>query len=128
MKGLDVTIGRLRQLVLALVGREEVRCVSGSGGGTADDNVGEAMREMLRELNSALEEAKGGKETGRKEVIRDGRRQDRSRREGLRRELRRVKDEDERDGDGTEEDGSEGDGKECDWGEGLRSEDDRNAK
>ena len=31
---------RLRQLVVALVGREEVGCASGSGGGTVDDKVG----------------------------------------------------------------------------------------
>ena len=41
MKGLEVELGRLRQLVLALVGREEVGCASGSGGGGAmDDKVG----------------------------------------------------------------------------------------
>ena len=31
----------LRQLVLALVEREEVGCASGSSGGTVDDKVGE---------------------------------------------------------------------------------------
>ena len=33
MKGLEVVIERLRQLVAAMVGREEVGCASGSGGG-----------------------------------------------------------------------------------------------
>ena len=40
MKGLQVEIQRLRQLVVALVGREEVGCASGSGGGRVDDKVG----------------------------------------------------------------------------------------
>ena len=40
MKGLEVVIERLRQLVVALVGREEVGCASGSGGGTVGDKVG----------------------------------------------------------------------------------------
>ena len=33
MKGLEVEMEQLRQLVVALVGREEVGCASGSGGG-----------------------------------------------------------------------------------------------
>ena len=40
MKGLEVEMERLRQLVLALVGREEMGCVSGSGGETVDDKKG----------------------------------------------------------------------------------------
>ena len=32
MKGLEVEMERLRQLVVALVGREEVGCASGSDG------------------------------------------------------------------------------------------------
>ena len=47
MKGLEMEVDRLRQLVLALVGREEVGCASDSDGGTVDDKVGEAMRELL---------------------------------------------------------------------------------
>ena len=39
MKGLEVEMERLRQLVLALVGREEVYCASGSSG-VVDDKVG----------------------------------------------------------------------------------------
>ena len=39
MKGLEVEMERLRQLVLALVGREEVGCASRSSGGTVDDKV-----------------------------------------------------------------------------------------
>ena len=42
MKGLEVEMERLMQLVLALVGREDVGCASGSGGGR-----GRWMREML---------------------------------------------------------------------------------
>ena len=33
MKGLEVEMEHLRHLVVALVGREEVGCVSGSSGG-----------------------------------------------------------------------------------------------
>ena len=39
---------QLRQLVVAMVGREEVFCASGSGGGTVGDKLEETMREMLR--------------------------------------------------------------------------------
>ena len=41
MKILGVEMEQLRQLVVTLVGREEVGCVSGSGGGTVADKVGE---------------------------------------------------------------------------------------
>ena len=49
MKGLEVEMERLSQLVLVLVvGREEVGCASGSsGGGGVDDKVGEVMRDKL---------------------------------------------------------------------------------
>ena len=40
MKGLEVEMERLKQLVLGLVGREEVGCASCSCGGTVDDKVG----------------------------------------------------------------------------------------
>ena len=54
MKGLEVEMEWLRQLVLALVGREHVGCASGSGGWTVDDKVGEAMREMLGRAHLSL--------------------------------------------------------------------------
>ena len=40
MKELEVELEQLRLLV-AIVGREQVGCASGSGGGTVDDEVGE---------------------------------------------------------------------------------------
>ena len=54
MKGLEVEIERLRQLIAALVGREEVGCDSGSGGGTVDDKVGKVMKEMLGKAHLSL--------------------------------------------------------------------------
>ena len=53
MKGLEMEMEQLMQLVLALVGREEVGCASGSGEGTVDDKVGESDER----LTSAWEEA-----------------------------------------------------------------------
>ena len=41
MKELEVEMERLRQLVVAVVGREKVGCASGSSGGTVDDKVGD---------------------------------------------------------------------------------------
>ena len=43
-EGLEVEMKQLRQLVVAVVRREEVGCVSGSGGETVDTKVGKAMR------------------------------------------------------------------------------------
>ena len=40
---------QLRQLVVALVGREEVGCASGSGVGTVDDEVREGNEKDARE-------------------------------------------------------------------------------
>ena len=51
MKGLEVEMIRLRQLVLALVGREEVGCGRCSGGMRVDDKV---MREMLGRAHLSL--------------------------------------------------------------------------
>ena len=39
MKELEVELEQLRQLVVAVVGREKVGCASGSGGGTVDDKM-----------------------------------------------------------------------------------------
>ena len=51
----------LRQLIVAMVGREQMDCVSGSDGGTVDDKVGKMMRETLGKAHFSL----GG---GRKEA------------------------------------------------------------
>ena len=48
-KELEVEMEQLRQLVVALLGREEVGFVSGSGGGTADDKVWEGDEKDARE-------------------------------------------------------------------------------
>ena len=40
MNGPELEMERLRQLILAFVGREEVGYTSGSGEGTVDDKVG----------------------------------------------------------------------------------------
>ena len=47
-KEVEVELEQLRQLVVAMMGREEVVCASGSGGGNVGDKVEEMMREMLR--------------------------------------------------------------------------------
>ena len=54
MKGLEVEIEQLRQLV-ALMGREEVGCASDSSGGTVG-KVEKVMKKMLGKLTSAWEE------------------------------------------------------------------------
>ncbi|KAI0209946.1 hypothetical protein LSAT2_005383 [Lamellibrachia satsuma] len=41
MKELEVELEQLRLLVVTVVGREQVGCASGSGGGAVDDKVGE---------------------------------------------------------------------------------------
>ena len=55
---------------VALVGREEVGCVSGSsGGGTMDDQVGEGDERDARESSpQSGRRLRGGKVTGRKET------------------------------------------------------------
>ena len=96
MEELEVEMEQLTQLVVALMGREEVGCASGSGGGegAVGYKVGKAMREMLGRAHLSL----GG---GWEEVrLQDGRRRDgrklerrrlleRRRRRGRRRERRR---------------------------------------
>ena len=75
MKELEVELEQLRLLVVAMVGREQVVCASGSGGGTVD-KVGEDDERDARE--SSLQPGRrlrGGKvtgprETGRKETRR----------------------------------------------------------
>ena len=54
---------------MALVGREEVGCTSGSGGGTVDDKVGEGEENDARESSpQPRRRLTGGKVTGRKET------------------------------------------------------------
>ena len=47
MKELEVEMEQLRKQVVAILGREEVGCASGSGVGTVDDRGRETMRLML---------------------------------------------------------------------------------
>ena len=55
MKELEVELEQLRLLVVAVVGREQVGCASGSGRGTVDDEVGEDNeREMLGRAHLSL--------------------------------------------------------------------------
>ena len=54
MNGLEVEMEQLRQLVMALVGREVVGCASGSGGGIVDDKVGKVRRKMLETAHLSL--------------------------------------------------------------------------
>ena len=49
MKGPEVEMGQLKQLIVALVGREEVGCASGSGRGRVDDKVREGNERDARE-------------------------------------------------------------------------------
>ena len=69
MKELDVELEQLRLLVVAVVGREQVGCASGSGGGTVDDKVGEDDERDARESSPQPgRRLRGGKVTGRKET------------------------------------------------------------
>ena len=69
MKELDVELEQVRLLVMAMVGREQVGCASGAGGGKVDDKVGEddeiGARENLPQSGRRL---RGGKVTGRRET------------------------------------------------------------
>ena len=49
MMGLEVEMEQLRQLVVALVGRDEACYASGSGGGKVDDKVGEGDEKDAKE-------------------------------------------------------------------------------
>ena len=73
MKELEVEMERLRQLVVAMVGREEVGCATGPGGGTVDDKVGKDDERDARESSPQPgRRLRGGKVTGRKETGRMG--------------------------------------------------------
>ena len=55
MKELEVELEQLRLLVVAVVGREQVGCASGSDGvGAIDDKVGKTTREMLGRAHLSL--------------------------------------------------------------------------
>ena len=71
MKELEVELEQLRLLVVAVVGREQVGCASGSasGGGTVNDKVGEDNERDAREsLPQSGRRLRGGKVTGRRET------------------------------------------------------------
>ena len=69
MKELQVELEQLRQLIVAMVGREQVGCASGSSVGTVDDKVGEDDERDEGGLTSVWEEEEvtGRRETERKE-------------------------------------------------------------
>ena len=55
MKGQEVEMEQLRQLIiLALVGKEEVDCASGSGGGTVDDKERDGREGDGSEMNKGI--------------------------------------------------------------------------
>ena len=68
MKELEVVLEQLRLLVVAVVGREEVGCASGSGGGTVDDKVGKTTGRTETGRKEAGCRETGRKETGRRET------------------------------------------------------------
>ena len=69
MKELEVELEQLRLLVVAVVGREQVGCTSGSGGGTVDEKVGEDDKGDARESSPQPgRRLRGGKVTGRRET------------------------------------------------------------
>ena len=69
MQELEVELRQLRLHVVAMVGREEVGCASGSGGGTVDDIVGEDDERDARESSPQPgRRLRGGKVTVRRET------------------------------------------------------------
>ena len=54
MKELEVELEQLRLLVVAVVGREQVGCASGSGGGHYMIKWGKTTREMLGRAHLSL--------------------------------------------------------------------------
>ena len=87
MKELEVELEQLRLVVVArVVGREQVGCASGSGGGTVDDKVGEDdERDARKSSPQSGRRLRGGKVTGRRETGR----KETGRRETGRKETRR---------------------------------------
>ena len=71
MKELEMELEQLRLLVVAVIGREQVGCASGSGGGTVDDKVGEDDEIDASESSPQPgRKLRGDKVTGRKETRR----------------------------------------------------------
>ena len=69
IKELEVELQQLRLLVVAVVGREQVGCASGSGGGTVDNKVGEDDERDARQRSPQPgRRLRGGKVTGRRET------------------------------------------------------------
>ena len=86
MKELEVELEKLRLLVVAVVGREQAGCASGSSGGTVDDKVGEDDERDTRENSPQPgRRLRGGKVTG----LRETGRKETGRRETGRKETRR---------------------------------------
>ena len=94
MKELEVELEQVRLLVVAVVGREQVGCASGSGGGTVDDKVGEDDERDARESSPQPgrrlrgDKVTGRRETGRKEMgCRETGRRETGRKETRRKEM-----------------------------------------
>ena len=69
VKGQEVEMEQLSQLILVLVGREEVGCASGSSEGTVDDKVwGGDERDARESSPQPGRRLRGGKGTGQKEM------------------------------------------------------------
>ena len=68
MKELEVEIEQLRLLVVAVVGREQVVCASGSGGGTVDKVGEDDERDARVSSPQPGRRLRGGKVTGRRET------------------------------------------------------------
>ena len=61
MKEIEVELEQLRLLVAAMVGREQVGCASGSGGGTVDYKVGEDDERYARESSPQAKRRQGNR-------------------------------------------------------------------
>ena len=87
MKELEVELEQLRLLIVAVVGREQAGCSSGSGGGTVDDKVWEDDERDARESSpQSGRMLRGGKMTGRRDT---GRKE--TRRKEMGRQMDRMK-------------------------------------
>ena len=89
MKELEVDLEQMRLLVVAMVGREQVGCVSGSGEGTVDDKVREDDERDARESSPQPgRRLRGDKMTGRRETGRkETGRKERGRKETRKKEM-----------------------------------------
>ena len=68
MKELEVELEQLRLLVVAVVGREQVGCASGSDGGTVDKMGKDDERDARESSPQPGRRLRGGKVTGRRET------------------------------------------------------------